>query len=150
MRRYAPFIIIGISLLTMACGSLGQLVNQAVPTPEVIIITATPKDSADQEVLLQLTETPVPVDVAPTADTSAVTTAPDTASIGESTLVAVQSRGVLNCGVNADLPGFGFYDAVRKRWTGFDVDFCRVIAAAVLGDANKVEYIPVITSEGPN
>ncbi len=150
MRRYAPFIIIGISLLTMACGSLGQLVNQAVPTPEVIIITATPQDSADQEVLLQLTETPVPVDVAPTVDTSAVTTAPDTASIGESTLVAVQSRGVLNCGVNADLPGFGFYDAVRKRWTGFDVDFCRVIAAAVLGDANKVEYIPVITSEGPN
>jgi general L-amino acid transport system substrate-binding protein len=56
----------------------------------------------------------------------------------------------LNCGVNADLPGFGFYDAVRKRWTGFDVDFCRVIAAAVLGDANKVEFIPVITSEGPN
>jgi general L-amino acid transport system substrate-binding protein len=150
MRRYAPFIIIGISLLTMACGSLGQLVNQAVPTPEVIIITATPQDSADQEVALQLTETPVPVDVAPTSDTTAVTTAPDTASIGESTLVAVQSRGVLNCGVNADLPGFGFYDAVRKRWTGFDVDFCRVIAAAVLGDANKVEYIPVITSEGPN
>ena len=150
MRRYAPFIIIGISLLTMACGSLGQLVNQAVPTPEVIIITATPQDSADQEVSLQLTETPVPVDVAPTSDTTAVTTAPNTASIGESTLVAVQSRGVLNCGVNADLPGFGFYDAVRKRWTGFDVDFCRVIAAAVLGDANKVEYIPVITSEGPN
>jgi general L-amino acid transport system substrate-binding protein len=150
MRRYAPFIIIGISLLTMACGSLGRLVSEAVPTPEVIIITATPQDSADQEVSLQLTETPVPVDVAPTSDTTAVTTAPDTASIGESTLVAVQSRGVLNCGVNADLPGFGFYDAVRKRWTGFDVDFCRVIAAAVLGDANKVEYIPVITSEGPN
>jgi general L-amino acid transport system substrate-binding protein len=150
MRRFAPFIIIGISLLTMACGSLGQLVNQAVPTPEVIVITATPQDTADQEVLLQLTETPMPVDVAPTSDTTAVTTAPDTASIGESTLVAVQSRGVLNCGVNADLPGFGFYDAVRKRWTGFDVDFCRVIAAAVLGDANKVEFIPVITSEGPN
>ena len=150
MRRYAPFIIIGISLLTMACGSLGRLVSEAVPTPEVIIITATPQDTADQEVSLQLTETPVPVDVAPTADTTAVTTAPDTASIGESTLVAVQSRGVLNCGVNADLPGFGFYDAVRKRWTGFDVDFCRVIAAAVLGDANKVEFIPVITSEGPN
>ena len=150
MRRFAPFIIIGISLLTIACGSLGRLVSQAVPTPEVIIITATPQDNADQEVSLQLTETPVPVDVAPTADTSAVATAPDTASIGESTLVAVQSRGVLNCGVNADLPGFGFYDAVRKRWTGFDVDFCRVIAAAVLGDANKVEYIPVTTSEGPN
>ena len=150
MRRYAPFIIIGISLLTMACGSLGQLVNQAVPTPEVIIITATPQDTTDQEVSLQLTETPVPVDVAPTADTSAVTTEQAPASIGESTLVAVQSRGVLNCGVNADLPGFGFYDAVRKRWTGFDVDFCRVIAAAVLGDANKVEYIPVTTSEGPN
>lgn len=150
MRRYAPFIVIGISLLTMACGSLGRLVSEAVPTPEVIIITATPQKTADQEVSLQLTETPVPVDVASPADTTAATTEPAPASIGESTLVAVQSRGVLNCGVNADLPGFGFYDAVRKRWSGFDVDFCRVIAAAVLGDANKVEYIPVITSEGPN
>lgn len=71
-------------------------------------------------------------------------------NIGESTLVTVQSRGVLRCGVNADLPGFGLYDAVRKQWSGFDVDFCKVIAAAVLGDASKVEYIPVTTADGPN
>jgi hypothetical protein len=36
MRRFAPFIVIGISLLTIACGSIGRLVSQAVPTPEVI------------------------------------------------------------------------------------------------------------------
>ena len=50
----------------------------------------------------------------------------------------------------ADLPGFGLYDAVRKEWSGFDVDFCKVIAAAVLGDASKVEYIPVTSADGPN
>jgi len=67
-----------------------------------------------------------------------------------SKLIQVQSRGILICGVNADLPGFGFYDAVRDRWSGFDVDFCRVIAAAVLGDASKVQFVAVTTADGPN
>jgi len=48
------------------------------------------------------------------------------------TLTAVKARGVLVCGVNEGLPGFSNVDE-RGMWTGFDVDFCRAIAAAVFG-----------------
>ncbi len=56
-----------------------------------------------------------------------------------SLLDEVKSRGVLRCGVNSDLFGFGYIDDAGNN-VGFDVDFCRAIAAAVLGDANAVEY----------
>jgi general L-amino acid transport system substrate-binding protein len=56
------------------------------------------------------------------------------------TLDDVKARGVLKCGVNTGLLGFGEKQA-DGSWAGFDVDFCRAVAAAVLGDARKVEYI---------
>ena len=46
------------------------------------------------------------------------------------TLNTVKARGVLNCGANGQLPGFGLPDA-QGNWTGFDVDYCRAIAAAI-------------------
>ena len=49
------------------------------------------------------------------------------------TLAMVKQRGSLNCGVNPGLPGFGQSDD-KGNWRGFDVDYCRAIAAAVLGD----------------
>ena len=56
------------------------------------------------------------------------------------TLQAVLDRGTLNCGVPAGVsPGFGFLEE-DGSWTGFDVDYCKVVAAAVLGDANAVEF----------
>ncbi|MGH2445944.1 MAG: amino acid ABC transporter substrate-binding protein [Candidatus Limnocylindria bacterium] len=58
---------------------------------------------------------------------------------GESRLATVQDRGSLICGVNDGLPGFGFVDENGEN-TGFDVDFCRAIAAAVLGDPEAVEF----------
>lgn len=58
---------------------------------------------------------------------------------GGSLLDEVKSRGTLRCGVNSALPGFGSIDADGNN-VGFDVDFCRAIAAAVLGDANAVEF----------
>ncbi len=58
------------------------------------------------------------------------------------TLAAVIERDVLRCGVNDVVPGFGFEEA-DGSFTGFDVDFCRAVAAAVLGDASKVEYVPL-------
>ena len=56
------------------------------------------------------------------------------------TLEDVQARGVLNCIVSTGVPGFSNPDDSGK-WTGFDVDFCRATAAAVLGDADKVNYV---------
>ncbi|TCR70065.1 amino acid ABC transporter substrate-binding protein [Bosea sp. BK604] len=57
------------------------------------------------------------------------------------TLDAVKARGNLECGVHLGLPGFSFAND-KGEWSGIDVDYCRALAAAVLGDANKVKYTP--------
>ena len=59
-----------------------------------------------------------------------------------STLDTVKERGNLICGVNDALPGFGTVDAAGT-FVGFDIEFCKVVAAAVLGDANAIEYVPL-------
>src|SRR6202162_2096027 len=59
---------------------------------------------------------------------------------GAATLDTVKQRGLLNCGANGQLPGFGLPDA-QGNWTGLDVDLCRAIAAAIFNDANKVKFV---------
>jgi general L-amino acid transport system substrate-binding protein len=63
-------------------------------------------------------------------------------SASAQTLKAVKDRGMLNCGSNGTLAGFGLPDA-QGKWTGLDVDFCKAIAAAVLNDAEKVKFVPL-------
>lgn len=63
-----------------------------------------------------------------------------------STLEEVQKRGVLQCGVSTGLPGFSATDE-KGNWKGLDVDGCKAVAAAVLGDANKVKYVPLNAKE---
>ena len=58
------------------------------------------------------------------------------------TLDAVRKRGYVRCGVHAGLPGFALKDA-RGAWRGFDVDICRAVAAATLGDASKVRFTTI-------
>ena len=58
------------------------------------------------------------------------------------TLDDVKARGKLNCGVNAGLLGFAEKGS-DGTWAGLDVDYCRALAAATLGDANKVEFVPL-------
>ncbi len=58
------------------------------------------------------------------------------------TLDTVKQRGQLVCGVNVGLAGFSIPDS-QGRWVGLDADFCRAVAAAVLGDANKVKFTPL-------
>ncbi len=58
------------------------------------------------------------------------------------TLKAVQDRGQLVCGANGTLAGFGMPDP-QGNWVGFDVDFCRAIAAAIFNDPTKVKFVPL-------
>lgn len=58
----------------------------------------------------------------------------------------IKARDSLVCGVNDKLPGFGSVNAAGE-FEGFDVDFCKAIAAAILGDASKVEYRPLSAQE---
>jgi general L-amino acid transport system substrate-binding protein len=58
------------------------------------------------------------------------------------TLDAIKSRGQLVCGVNTGLAGFAAADS-QGNWSGLDVDYCRAVAAAILGDGNKVKWVPL-------
>jgi general L-amino acid transport system substrate-binding protein len=62
------------------------------------------------------------------------------------TLDDVKARGKLNCGVNTGLLGFSEKGADGK-WAGFDVDYCKALAAATLGDAEKVEFVPLTAQD---
>ena len=62
------------------------------------------------------------------------------------TLESIKQRGALICGVSEGLGGFSERDA-SGDWVGFDVDFCRAVAAAALGDPQKVQYLSVSTVE---
>jgi general L-amino acid transport system substrate-binding protein len=61
-------------------------------------------------------------------------------------LDSIRQKGFLNCGVGADVPGFSRRSA-KGEWSGFDIDICKAIAAAIFGQAGKVAFRPVDTVE---
>jgi general L-amino acid transport system substrate-binding protein len=77
---------------------------------------------------------------------AATTAAPDNGATGESVLDTVIANDVVRCGTRDALPGFAVLTPEGEH-EGFDSDFCRAIAAAVLGDATKVEHIDLETAD---
>ncbi|MBZ0149264.1 MAG: amino acid ABC transporter substrate-binding protein [Pseudorhodoplanes sp.] len=68
------------------------------------------------------------------------------AASAQATLNTVKQRGVLQCGSNTGLAGFGLPDA-QGTWTGLDVEFCRAVAAAIFNDPTKVKFIPLTAKD---
>jgi general L-amino acid transport system substrate-binding protein len=62
------------------------------------------------------------------------------------TLKRTKNRDAVLCGVNPGLPGFASADE-KGHWTGFDVDFCRAMAAAIFDDPRKVKFVPLDAGE---
>ncbi|MDQ7742857.1 amino acid ABC transporter substrate-binding protein [Hydrogenophaga pseudoflava] len=62
------------------------------------------------------------------------------------TVDAIKARGQLICGVNVGLAGFSAADS-NGNWTGLDVDYCKAVAAAMLGDASKVKWVPLTAQQ---
>jgi general L-amino acid transport system substrate-binding protein len=67
-------------------------------------------------------------------------------SVSAGTLDDVKAKGHVQCGVSQGLPGFSNPDEAGN-WTGLDVDLCRAVAAAVLGDADAVKFTPLSAKE---
>ncbi len=86
---------------------------------------------------------PVKTSLAAVAAALACVSAP---ALAGKTLDAIKSRGQLVCGVNTGLAGFSQADSAGN-WSGLDVDFCRAIAASVLGDASKVKWVPLVAQQ---
>ena len=89
----------------------------ATPEPQVI--------TKKETVIVQVTPVPVPV---------------------KGHLDIVKERGYVICGCNNALPGFGFLEP-DGSFSGFDVEFCRAVAAAVFDDPTKVEFRPLTAAE---
>lgn len=62
------------------------------------------------------------------------------------TLDSVKAKGTLSCGVSTGIAGFSATDS-SGEWKGLDVDMCKAVASAVLGDASKVKYVPLTAKE---
>ncbi|MCB8969003.1 MAG: amino acid ABC transporter substrate-binding protein [Ardenticatenaceae bacterium] len=63
------------------------------------------------------------------------------------TLETVRNRGAVKCGGNQSVPGFGYINPDTNEFEGFDIDFCKAVAAAALGDATKFEIRPTTANE---
>ena len=120
--------ILGLSLLALIVTACGDTAPSTTARPS----TATSASAAPESAA---PESAAPESVAP-EESAPASGAP---SAGEGRLATVQDRGMLICGVNSSLPGFSFLDDQGNN-TGFDTDFCRAVAAAVLGDPEAVEF----------
>ena len=81
-----------------------------------------------------------------TALALAAVTASVVAPAAAATLDTVKSRGMLNCGANGQLPGFGIPDT-QGVWTGLDVELCRAVAAAIFNDPAKVKFVALTAKD---
>ena len=75
----------------------------------------------------------------------ATSAALDVSAASAQTLKTIKDRGAVNCGVSEGLYGFSSRDD-KGAWTGFDVDMCRALAAAIFNDPSKVQYSPLDAS----
>jgi general L-amino acid transport system substrate-binding protein len=141
--------LLAASLLFSACG--GGEVVEVVKTVEVEkIVTVEVEKEVEKivtvEVEAEVEEAAAAPTEAPAEETTADTAAP-AAQEGGNTLDIVRDRGTLLCGGNANVPGFGYLDPETNQFTGFDIDYCRAVAAAVLGDADAIEVRPLTAQE---
>lgn len=83
---------------------------------------------------------------ATTGDPGTETTVTEPPAASGALLAEVKARGSLLCGVNESVPGFGFRNS-DGTLSGFDIDFCKAVAAAVLGDPEAVEYVPLTAQQ---
>ncbi|MGH2521599.1 MAG: amino acid ABC transporter substrate-binding protein [Anaerolineales bacterium] len=128
MNRKLYILLAGLaalSLLLAACRGGGA---QTGGTPQTVEVT-------------RIVEVTREVAVAGTPETTEVQVPVTFAEAGD-TLKTVQDRGTLLCGGNANVPGFGYLDPDTQQFAGFDIDFCKAIAAAVFDDPEKIQVVP--------
>ncbi len=134
IRTLAP--VAAVALIITACSDDDD--GAADTEPTLSDEGAAPVDTGEDTV----------ADSVASGDTAADTTTADSGAeevqTGDSLLDEVIANDVVRCGVRDDLPGFSTVDESGEH-VGFDADFCRVIAAGVLGDATKVEFIDLAT-----
>ncbi len=145
MNRKNVFItlvsLIALSLLISACGGGAQVVEKVVTVEVEKVVTVEVEKEVETIVTVEVEAETAPEEAAAEATEAPATTEETAAPVAQegNTLKIVRDRGVLLCGGNANVPGFGYLDPATNEFAGFDVDYCRAVAAAVLGEADAVE-----------
>jgi general L-amino acid transport system substrate-binding protein len=129
MNRKLYWLLAGLSLVSLLLAACGG----ATRTVEVTRVVEVTRE-------VQVT---VEVPVAGTPQTTEVQVqVPVTFAEAGDTLKTVTERGKLLCGGNANVPGFGYLDPATQQFAGFDIDFCKALAAAIFDDPTKMDVIP--------
>ncbi|MGB5060483.1 MAG: amino acid ABC transporter substrate-binding protein [Candidatus Promineifilaceae bacterium] len=109
-----------IALLLVACGGEAQVETVTVEVTRIVEVpAAAPADAA----------------------------APAAPAAEGITLQTVRERGTVKCGGNQAVPGFGYINPDTNEFEGFDIDFCKAVAAAALGDGTAFEIRPTTANE---
>jgi general L-amino acid transport system substrate-binding protein len=130
-RKFFPVfaLLIVLSLVLAACGGAAAPAAEEAAAPAAEEAAAVEAPAAEEAAAADPGETEGP---APAAS-------------GD-TLATVLARGNVICGGNASVPGFGF-PHTEGNFSGFDIDFCKAVAAAVFGDAEAYEIRPLSSQE---
>ncbi len=139
VKRYSVLGLLALALVLLAaCAAEPEVITETVEVEVPVEVEVEVTRIVEVEV-----ETIVEVEVEGEAMTETVTEQVAVEfSGGGDTLATVQDRGLLKCGGNANLAGFGFLDPDTNEFSGFDVDYCAAVAAATLGDSTAFEIIP--------
>lgn len=138
--------LLALALALTACGG-GQVVEKVVTVEVEKVVTVEVEKEVEKIVTVEVEAEVEQATAAPTqAPAATVETAAPAMQEG-AILKVVQDRGLLKCGGNANVPGFGFLDPASNQFAGFDIDFCRAVAAAVLGDSEAIEVRPTTAQE---
>jgi general L-amino acid transport system substrate-binding protein len=144
------FLLIGVGVISLLLQPSQETAQTPPTTAPAIQAERVPPDDATSQTVVEVTRIVVEyVEVNLEVEVTRVveimrdqpTSTPEPVIIGN-TLGQIRSRGFLRCGGNDSVPGFGYLDPNTTTFRGLDSDFCRVMAAAVLGDANALEIIP--------
>ena len=144
MSRFTKYLAGGAVILLL----VAALACRSEPEPVPTTAPAQPTAAAMQQEPTAMAE-PTAAMMEATSPPAAAPTEAMAVGAQEGRLARVMSRGQLICASNNSLAGFGYVDDAGNT-VGFDIDLCRAVAAAVLGDADAVEYRPTTAAErGP-
>jgi general L-amino acid transport system substrate-binding protein len=150
-RKLFPVFImlVVLSMLLVACGGGAETAPAEPAAEEPVAEEPAVEEPTAEEVVAEEPTAEEPTEE-PVAEEPGETEGPAPAQ-GErgEILNRVLERGTLICGARTDLAGFGYLDADGRN-IGFDIDICRAVAAAVLGDPEAVEIVPLTAADrGP-